>query len=249
MKMSKVKSLESLRLTPKFSTKGVLKTSKAKSHKSLRFTLIELLVVIAIIAILAAMLLPTLNKARDKARTVTCINNQKQIFGYLQNYRDDFDDMCPPMTGLPNTPSWGPTWAEYFIFAYQKNNKKIFTCPVADAIFINSNSAGYYVHYGYNSNIPSTNSTGFGGRGTNIRRPSQIITFVDSINNKTVTPGQGFYYVNSFSRTHPRHDSMHSSNATYFDGHVQTNRITRPVIFGDTAASHPYMSDWWNNNL
>ena len=87
-----------------------MKKNELKQHNIIdimrRFTLIELLVVIAIIAILAGMLLPALNKARDTAKTITCLNNISTFNKAALIYADDFDGYCPPVYDGSNGQDW-----------------------------------------------------------------------------------------------------------------------------------------------
>jgi prepilin-type N-terminal cleavage/methylation domain-containing protein/prepilin-type processing-associated H-X9-DG protein len=97
-------------------------------YRAIAFTLIELLVVIAIIGILAAMLLPSLSRAKEKARTIQCVNNAKQLGLAMQMYGDDNKGLLPMATAVvpwaeTNPPAWPRPMLDYY---YTSN---ILRCP------------------------------------------------------------------------------------------------------------------------
>lgn len=107
---------------------AVARSCNAKNSGASRlcgFTLIELLVVIAIISILATILLPSLKKAQDLAKSVTCQNNQRAVGVSMQIYASEYVGYAPPSAcSYFGYPFW-----DQFLVSFAGADPGVFACP------------------------------------------------------------------------------------------------------------------------
>ncbi len=206
------------------------------------FTLIELLVVIAIISILAAILFPVFARARENARRISCLSNQKQIgLGYVQYFQDN-DDQFPPNKGET-------AWPLGAMQPYLKS-AQILRCPSdSSALWDAPNESGNYRVTTYVLNgffpasapsaTPSTNPWNASGLKSshiaNVQSPASVIYMAESPNNWTGSyfhafayPVPGYAYAGDWKGgTQDKPGDLNVSahfegfNAGYLDGHAK----------------------------